>query len=48
MRKKPRIKWIPRLQLWDCTDGVIHGGGKTPEAAYNDFQCAIYCDIVDW
>ena len=48
MRHKPRLKWIKRLGLWDCTDGVIHGGGKTPEEAFNSFQWELYCDAVGW
>ena len=44
---KPRIRFVARLGLWDCTNGVIHGGGKTPVLAYEDYLCAIFEEWFD-
>lgn len=39
--KEPKFEWIEKFQLWDCTDGEIHGGGKTKEEALKDYQQAM-------
>lgn len=36
-----RFKFLEKRQVWDCTDGVVHGGGRTREEAYED-----YCQAV--
>lgn len=47
VRMKPRIRWIARIGLWDCTNGVIHGGGETPQLAYADYIAAIMDEWFD-
>ena len=46
------FKWIPRLGLWECTDGTIHGGGKTRDEALADYRQAVaderYDTTVGW
>jgi len=41
---KPRIRWSTKFHCWDCTDGVLHGGGDTPQSAYDDFCAALHMD----
>ena len=32
-----RFKYIPNRKLWDCTDGKLHGGGKTIEESLTSY-----------
>lgn len=45
--KSLTFKWLPRLGLWDCTDGEIHGGGKTQEEARTDYERSLAEEIFD-
>ena len=47
MEKDLIYKWIDKYQLWDCTDGEIHGGGKTKEEAKEDYKKESWEDYKD-
>jgi len=47
MNKELKYTWLPKHQLWDCTDGEIHGGGKIQEEAENDYHEAILAERLE-
>jgi len=42
-----KYTWIERFQLWDCTDGKIHGGGKTQNDALEDYYSAQFEESIE-